>query len=78
MLQSRTWVSEVLEVGWMRPVLEIAEVCDEGWIIEILLGSEVIEVERRGQRLYELRVVSFVLWIYLEFGNKPRVQSQTL
>lgn len=27
------------------PVLEIAEVCDEGWVLEVFLRCEVVEVE---------------------------------
>lgn len=42
MLQGRARIDEVLDVGRAGPVSEVAEVCDEGWFVQELLGCEVV------------------------------------
>lgn len=41
-LQGRARIYEVLDVGRAGPVSEVAEVCDEGWFVQELLGCEVV------------------------------------
>jgi hypothetical protein len=46
---------QVFDVLWLCKVLEVGEVCNELWIVEQLLGCQVIEVERVGQALNKLQ-----------------------
>ena len=46
---------QVLDVLRLRKVLEIGKVCNKLWIIQQLLGCQVIEIERVGQALDELQ-----------------------
>ena len=38
----------------MGPVLEVAEVFDEAWLLKVFVNGEVVDVKGRGERLYEL------------------------
>lgn len=38
----------------MGPVLEVAEVFDEAWLLEVFVDGEMVDVEGRRERLYEL------------------------
>lgn len=46
---------QVLDVLWLCKILEVGEVCNELWIVQQLLGCQVIEIERVGQALDELQ-----------------------
>jgi len=46
---------QIFDVFWLCKVLEVGEVCNELWIVQQLLGGQVIEIERVGQALDELQ-----------------------
>lgn len=52
--QRRPRVRQVLEVRRLGPVLQVVEVGDKGGLGEELLGGEVVEVVRVGERLDKL------------------------
>jgi hypothetical protein len=45
---------QVFDVLWLCKVLEVGEVRNELWIVQQLLGCQVIEIERVGQALNKL------------------------
>lgn len=42
MLQRRPRICQILEIGWLGPVLEVGKVCDEGGLREEFLRRKVI------------------------------------
>lgn len=49
-------VGQVLQVGGPAPVLQVLEVLDKGGLLEELLGGEVVQVVRVGERLHKLEL----------------------
>lgn len=63
-LQRRPRIREILDIFGPPPVfVKVAEIGDEGWVLEEFLGGEMVEVEGGGEECYELRRgVSVELW----------------
>ena len=54
MLQRWARILQVLEIGRVGPVLEVAEIFNEAWLHEVFVDGEVVDVEGRREGLDEL------------------------
>ena len=50
------YVLQVTKIRRLLPVLEVADVGDEGRVVEVLLRGQVLEVQRVAEALDELCV----------------------